>query len=139
MMLIMYLEQAMKSEFGKRKEGRHPTQQDIRSLRDTLHEFLGEPKARFAWLENVSDSQTAGGAPSPDDKAHMIAEWVTKHAPHFPKEKHAPMYQIAGIALQLARGDRHVLEAEKGSDAIADAWNKLDEYERVLTAQLHGF
>jgi hypothetical protein len=49
------------------------------------------------------------------------------------------MYLILNTTYQLARGDRHFLDAyPKGYEALHDAWEALDEYAQELTRLLRG-
>jgi hypothetical protein len=125
--------------FAQRKETRQFKHSDVRALRDDLLIFLGEPRAHFAWLQNVRDVRSAGGIPSPDEKARLIAEWVYKNAPRYPKERRGPMNLIANVTYQLAAGNRHFLDVNPlGEEAVHDAWELLDDYSQELTRELHG-
>jgi hypothetical protein len=125
--------------YARAKEARSLKQSDVRALRDDLMTFLAHPRTHFSWLENVQDVRTAGGVPSPDQRAQMIADWVNANSSRYPKDKRGPMFLILSVAYQLARGDRHFLERNpKGYETLEDAWNTLDEYAHSLTAQLHS-
>jgi hypothetical protein len=138
-LLGYYLRGLVDDRFARRKEGRDEKQADIRALRDSLIEFLGDPRAHFSWLQNVRNPSTAGGVPSPSEKAQMIAGWVYKNAMRYPKNRRGSMYLIANVTYQLARDDRHFLEQNpQGEEAIEAAWDSLDEYAQELTSRLHN-
>jgi hypothetical protein len=125
--------------YARAKEARAVKQSDVRALRDDLLTFLGHPKAHFSWLENVPNVLTAGGTPTPAEKAQLIAGWVYANSTRYPKDRRGPMYLILNVAYQLARGDRHFLDANpKGYEALHEAWNTLDEYAQELTVRLHN-
>ena len=125
--------------YARAKEARAIKQSDVRALRDDLMTFLGHPRAHFTWLEDVPDVRAAGGTPTPDEKAQIIADWVYSNSSRYPKDKRGPMFLILNVAYQLARGDRHFVDRNpKGYEALEDAWNTLDEYAQALTAQLHN-
>jgi len=125
--------------YARAKEARALRHQDVRALRDGLHVFLGEPKAHFSWLENVADVRGAGGVPSPDEKAQIIANWVYANAMKYPRDRRAPMYFLMNLAYQFARGDRHFLDQrDNGYDLVEEAWNQLDTYAQFLTDKLHN-
>ena len=124
--------------FARAKESRALRQADVKALRDDLHVFLGQPRAHFAWLQNTPDVRIAGGIPSPEAKAEIIATWIYDNAMKHPKNRRSNMYLIANVAYQLARGDRHFLDINpKGYDTLEEAWTALDQYAQVLTAALH--
>jgi hypothetical protein len=126
-------------QFARTKEARGFRHADLRALRDSLHSFLGQPRAHFTWLESNSVHYTGGGSPSLEEKAQIIASWVYENAARFPPDKRAPIYLILNVAYQLARGDRHFLDSNpKGHEAIHDAWMALDEYAQSLTSRLHS-
>jgi hypothetical protein len=125
--------------FARAKEARALRQSDVRALRDGLHVFLGQPKAHFTWLESVPDVRSAGGTPTPPEKAEIIAAWVYENAMKHPKDRRGAMYLITNVAYQLARGDRHFLDKNpKGYEALEEAWNALGEYAQFLTRTLHN-
>ena len=124
--------------FATRTESRHSRRTDLQALRDDLLKFLGEPNAHFTWLESVPDVIAAGGSPSPDAKAEWISTWVYKNNARYPKKLRGSMYLITNVAYQLASGDRHFLNTDVGPDAVANAWQELDDYADELTRELHG-
>ncbi|SRR5438034_3121118 len=134
-----WLRARVDEHFAERTEARQFKQSDLRALRDDLFVFLGEPRAHFTWLQDVPDVKAAGGSPSPDQKAQIIADWVYKNVSRFPKDRRGPMYLILNTTYQLARGDRHFLDAyPKGYEALHDAWEALDDYAQDLTRLLRG-
>jgi hypothetical protein len=134
-----YLRATIDEKLAERKEMRQLRQADLVSLRDALHAFLGKPRAHFTWLESVRDIGAAGGSPSPEAKAQVIADWVYKNAPRFPASRRGPMYLITNIAYQLASGDRSFFDRNPtGYEMVDNAWKQLDEYAQKLTQILHG-
>lgn len=126
-------------KFSRAKEARALRNSDIQALRDGLHIFLGQPKAHFSWLENVPNVLSAGGTPTPAEKADIIATWFYENAMKHPNDRRGPMYLIANVTYKLARGDRSFLEANpNGHEILEEAWSTLDEYAQHLTSVLHS-
>ena len=124
--------------FARAREARAIRRSDVRALRDGLHVFLGQPRAHFAWLQSVRDVPSAGGSPTPAEKAEIIATWVYENAMKHAEDRRPPMYRIMNVGYELARGDRHFLdENPKGYDLIEADWKSLDEYSQHLTRALH--
>lgn len=124
--------------FARGREARALRQADVRDLRNGLHTFLGQPKAHFTWLQDVPDVLNTPGAPSPDEKAEIIATWVYENAMKHPQERRRAMYLITNVAYQLARGDRSFLDINpKGYEMLEEAWKELDDYAQLLTRSLH--
>lgn len=124
--------------FARAKEARALRQLDVRALRNGLHTFLGQPRAHFDRLESTANVDSAEAAPTPEERAMVIADWVYENAMKHPAERRGPMYLISNVAHQLAGGDRHFLDVNPiGYERIEDAWNSLDEYAQLLTRMLH--
>lgn len=125
--------------FARTREARALRRSDALALRDSLHTFLGLPRAHFSWLEAYEQGSGGTGATiAAAEKAAAISDWVYQNATRYPPERRGPMYLVMNVAHQLARGDRHFLDRNpRGYDSVAEAWTKLDEYAQFLTKYLH--
>jgi hypothetical protein len=134
-----WLRARIDERFAKRTEARQFLRSDLEGLRDDLLFFLGDPRAHFEWLQSVRDPQNAGGFPTPNEKAQIIAGWVYHNFPRFPEEIQRPMTLVLNVTYQLARGDRHFLDTNpQGEEAVYEAWSALEQYEQKLTNELRG-
>ncbi len=133
-----WLQPKLADHFAARAEGRQLQREDLKVLRDALLEFLGPLRGHFSWLENVRDPNSAGGEPSPNEKARLIGEWVTLNAPRFSKARRPP-WIISAVAYQLAQGNRQFLDQRSdGYELLQEAWDDLQDYADDLTRRLHG-
>ncbi len=137
--LIGYFARGVIDEhFSRRREGRSQRVSDERYLRDELLVFVGELRAHADWLSSVPSPETAGGKPSPDEKARLIGEWAYRNAPRMSERHRRSAYLIANVSYMLAKGDRHFLDRNpRGWEELIAAWDDLQAYAEELTRRIH--